>query len=142
MILDVEDLGNNEENVNSERKITNQIFMRNFRATRLKKQGFLVEKKKDEIPKYFKKWKKSHKKMGTKQTLKKSGIIIKNNNDFNVFHENSPKQIHIKEENPINKKSYYHSYREFTPIIDYLSKFEWYNNASFQNKQLPSSKKI
>lgn len=54
-------------------------------------------------------------------------------------HEENCREIHLKEEENTDKKLFYHSYASFATIMQYLEKFEWFNNASFQNKQLPSS---
>lgn len=76
--------------------------------------------------------------------LKKTGNIRKRNatlSNLNKNFGNDTVQIHIKDNDNNNRKYANHCYKEFETIIEYLDKFEWFNNAAFQNKQLPSKKK-
>lgn len=121
--------------------------MRNQRPNRLKKQRFALDRKNDDSSKiHLKKTKTSGKIRTQKSSFKRKesttpGRLLKSNAETKVstVSKDSPnKEIHLKEEENIDRKLFYHSYRGFSNIIDYLGKFEWYNNASFQNKQLPS----
>lgn len=76
--------------------------------------------------------------------LKKTGNIKKKNPSLSNLGKkfaNDNVQIHIKDNDNNNRKYVNHTYKEFETIIEYLDKFEWFNNAAFQNKQLPSKKK-
>lgn len=129
---------NTPGNSATERKTVEiQLILRNQRPNRLKKLKF--DKKTEDFPKiHLKKTKTSGK---IRRPKKDSTRVLKPNVETKVstVSKDSPnKEIHLKEEENIDRKLFYHSYRGFSNIVEYLGKFEWYNNASFQNKQLPS----
>ena len=138
---------NTPENLNNEKNtIEIQLILQNQRPNRLKKQRFSLDRKNDDTSKiHLKKTKTSGKIRPQKSSFKRKESTtahpLKTNTETKVstVSKDSPnKEIHLKEEENIDRKLFYHSYRGFSNIIDYLAKFEWYNNASFQNKQLPS----
>lgn len=99
----------------------------------------MLERKEDIIPKLkLLKFKKTNKKIFLRKSHKKNVNITKGSEKTKQFIEPASKEIHSKEEETTNRKPFYHSYKGFATVIEYLSKFEWFNNASFQNKQLPS----
>lgn len=134
--------------MNNEKKtIEIELVLQNRRPVRQKKQRYVSQKKNEQIPKHFRKTKKSSKKNNMKNSLQKrilnNNKISQNNYEIKspkIVKDSPTKEIHLKEEENSDQKLFYHSYLGFSTIIDYLGKFEWFNNASFQNKQLPSKK--
>ncbi len=77
------------------------------------------------------------------ETTEKNEIAIEEEEDCfeNGFIANEGENYNFKEDNGtpnLKKKCFERDYDDFEEIIGYLSKFEWFNSAAFQNKLLPS----
>lgn len=111
------------------------------KTKRLKKKIIDFVQKKTNPTKFEKKMKKKIKKMIPSYMFKKTGKIKKKCANISQYKEkklSKEKQIHAKDNDDLDRSYIAHSYKDFQSIIAYLDRFEWFNSAAFQNKQLPS----